>query len=242
MGVLTPLNGNLTLVCARIRFYKHYLVARRRRAKLKPIEAFVRDRLQRQFVGKQAPIVHVKMQLLKRWKKVSGITFDAPIVVIATIDSVPAFGMAFEVKGKEIRIRQLQGVRGFSTRGRYHPVRAWPRLFVESCQDLALMDGYSRVLVVRAHRSYSWKRPDSGYALETREGIGRHLEIRSRLMKRLDGTAQSMPGFEVEKNWWVWRAGREKYSREREKSQVANINGNSQNRGGAGSKVATRWQ
>jgi len=202
----------------------------------------VRDRLEGQFAGEQAPIVDVKMQLLKRWKKVSGITFDAPIVVVATMDAVPAFGMAFELNGTEIRIRQLQGVRGFSTRGRYHPVRVWPRLFVKSCQDLALMHGYSRVLLVRSHRSYSWKHPDSGYALETREGIGRHLEIRSRLMKRLDGTAQSIPGFEVEKNWWVWRAGREKYSREREKSQVANINGNSQNRGGAGSKVATRWQ
>jgi hypothetical protein len=72
------------------------------------------------------------MQLLKRWKKVSGINFDAPIVVVATIDAVPALGMAFELKGKEIRIKQLQGVRGFSTRGRYHPVRVWLRLFVES--------------------------------------------------------------------------------------------------------------
>ena len=25
-------------------------------------------------------------------------------------------------------------------------------------------------------------------------------------MKRLDGTAQSIPGFEMEKNWWVWSA------------------------------------
>jgi len=115
-------------------------------------------------------------------------------------------GMAFELNRKEIRIRQSQGVRGFPTRGRYHPVRAWPRLFVESCQDLALMHGYSRVLLVRSHRSYSWKHPDSGYALEISEGFGRHLEIRSRLMKRLDGTAQSIPGFEMEKNWWVWSA------------------------------------
>ena len=202
---MTALIGNLKLVCARVRFYKNYLVARRRQVELKPIEAFVRDRLEGQFAGEQAPIVDVKMQLLKRWKKVSGI-FDAPIVVVATMDAVPAFGMAFELNGKEIRIRQLQGVRGFSTRGRYHPVRAWPRLFVESCQDLALMHGYSRVLLVRSHRSYSWKHPDSGYALETPEGFGRHLEIRSRLMKRLDGTAQSIPGFEMEKNWWVWSA------------------------------------
>jgi len=85
------------------------------------IEAFVRDRLECQFVVNQAPIIDVKMQLLKCWKKVSGITFDAPIAVVATMDSAPAFGMAFEVKGKEIRIRQLQGARGFSTRRRYHP-------------------------------------------------------------------------------------------------------------------------
>jgi len=203
---LTALIGNLKLFCAHVRFYKNYLVARRRQVELKSIEAFVRDRLEGQFAGERAPIVDVKMQLLKCWKKVSGITFDAPIAVVATIDAVPAFGMAFEVKGKEIRIRQLQGVRGFSTRGRYQSLRPWPRLFVESCQDLALMHGYSRVLLVRSHRSYSWKHPDIGYGLETPEGFGRRLEIRSRLMKRLDGTAQSIPGFEMGKNWWVWSA------------------------------------
>ena len=217
---MTALIGNLNLVCAHIRFYKNYLVARRRQVELKPIEAFVRDRLEGQFAGEQAPIVDVKMQLLKRWKKVSGITFDAPIVVVATMDAVPAFGMAFELNGKEIRIRQLQGVRGFSTRGRYHPVRAWPRLFVESCQDLALMHGYSRVLLVRSHRSYSWKHPDSGYGLETPEGFRRHLEIRSRLMKRLDGTAQSIPGFEMEKNWWVWTASCQKLRHKQRMRQV----------------------
>jgi hypothetical protein len=190
--------ANLKRVCARIRFYKKYLVARRRQAQLKSIEAFVRDRLERQFVDKQAPIVDVKMQLLKRWQRVSGILFDAPIVVVATMDAAPAFGMAFEVKGKEIRIRQLHGVYGFSTRGRYHPVCAWPRMFVESCQDLALVHGYVRVLVVRSHRCYSWKRPAT-------EDIGRHLKIRSQLMKRMDGTAQSIQGFKMEKNWWVWR-------------------------------------
>ena len=42
---LTVLIRNLKLVCARIRFYKRYLVARRRQAELKSIEASVRDRL-----------------------------------------------------------------------------------------------------------------------------------------------------------------------------------------------------
>jgi|SRR5215469_250800 len=199
------------LVGAHLRFYKHYLVARRRQVELKSIEIFVRDRLERQFVDEQVPLVDVKMQLLKRWKKVSGITFDAPIAVIATMNAVPAFGMAFEVRGKEIRIRQLHGVRGFSTRGRYHPVHAWPRLFVQSCQDMALKHGYSRVLVVRSHRSYSWKRLDSGYAPGTPEGIRQHSEIRLRLVKRLDGTAQSIPGFEKRNDWWVWRASWEKF-------------------------------
>ena len=37
----------------------------------------MRDRLEGQFAGEQAPIVDVKMQLLKRWKKVNAITFDA---------------------------------------------------------------------------------------------------------------------------------------------------------------------
>jgi hypothetical protein len=226
MGALTLLIGNLTLVCARARFYKHYLVARRRFAELKSIEGFVRDRLERQFVGRQAPIVDVKMQLLRRWERLGGIVFEAPIAVLAIIDALPAFGMAFEVKGNDIRIRQLHGVRGFSTRGHYHPLRPWPRLFVESCQDLALTHGYSRVLVVRSHRSYSLKGPNS--APETPQGIGQHLEIRSRLMKRLDGTAQSIPGFEMGKNWWVWHAGRWKFSHEDRKREVENTNGNSQ--------------
>jgi hypothetical protein len=211
MGALTLLIDNLTLICARIRFYKHYLVARRRQAELKSIEAFMRDRLERQFVGKQAPTVDVKMTLLKRWQRFGGIIFEAPIAVLAIIDALPAFGMAFELKGNDIRIRQLHGVRGFSTRGHYHPLRPWPRLFVESCQDLALTHGYSRVLVVRSHRSYSLKGPHS--APETPEAIGQHVEIRSRLMKRLDGTAQSIEGFEMGKNWWVWHATCRKFSR-----------------------------
>jgi hypothetical protein len=201
---LTVLISNLKLVFARVRFYKHYLVARRKRAEVKSIEGFMRDRVNRQFIGRQAPIVDVKMRLLKHWERFGGIIFEAPIAVVATIDDLPAFGMAFEVKGNDIRIRQLHGVRGFSTRGHYHPLRPWPRLFVESCQDLALTHGYSRVLVVRSNRSYSLKGQDA--APETPEGIRHQLEIRSRLMKRLDGTAQSIQGFEMEKNWWVWHA------------------------------------
>ena len=59
----------------------------------------MRDRLEGQFAGEQAPVVDVKVQLLKRWKKISGITFDAPIVVVAAMDAVPAFGMAGDVPG-----------------------------------------------------------------------------------------------------------------------------------------------
>jgi len=220
MGYLTVFIDNVKFAYARVRFYKHYLVARRRRVELKSIEGLMRDRLERQFVGKRAPIVDVKMRLLRRWQRLNGIVFDAPIAVIATLDALPAFGMSFEVRGADIRIRQLQGVRGFSTRGRYHPARSWPRLFVEACQDLALMHGYSRVLVIRSHRSYSWKRLDIGYAADTPEGVGQRLEIRSRLIKRLDGTARSMEGFGMERDWWVWRASRGNVSREGGKRQV----------------------
>jgi hypothetical protein len=68
------------------------------------------------------------MRLLRCWKKFIGITFDAPIAVIAIMNAMPDFSMDFEVRGKDVRIRQVHGVRGFSTRGRYHPVRARQRL------------------------------------------------------------------------------------------------------------------
>jgi hypothetical protein len=106
----------------RIRFFKHYCIARKRFTDLKSIETFMHERLERQYsnVDGPAPNIGVMFQLLAREGRYCGVHFDAPIVVVVTLDGTPAFGMAFELSGKDLRIRQLHGVRGTSFRGRYH--------------------------------------------------------------------------------------------------------------------------
>jgi hypothetical protein len=195
-------------VHGRIRFFKHYCVARKRSADLKSIETFVHERLIHQYSNAPipAPNIGVTFQLLAQDGRYRGVYFDAPIVVMVTLDATPAFGMAFEVRGKDLRIRQLHGVRGISFRGRYNALRPWPRLFVHACQDLAMACGYKRVMVVRSHRSYSWPRPSNrNGGPSTPEGVSENAELRLRLIKRLDETAKSIDGFEMGTQWWIWR-------------------------------------
>jgi hypothetical protein len=197
-------------VRGRIRFFKHYCIARKRFANLKLIETFMHERLERQYSNPEgpapnAPNIGVTFQLLAREGPYCGVHFDAPIVVVVTLDGTPAFGMAFELSGKDLRIRQLHGVRGTSFRGRYHALRRWPRLFVQACQDLAIACGYKRVMVVRSHRSYSWPRNHRKDSPRTQEGIREDRELRLRLMKRLDETAKSIDGFEMGTKWWIWQ-------------------------------------
>ena len=157
--------------------------------------------------GAWAPI-----QLFAQEGRYCGVYFDAPVVVVVvvvvvvTLDGTPAFGMAFELRGKDLRIRQLHGMRGISFRGRYHALRPWPRLLVQACQDLAIACGYKRVMVIRSHRSYSWPRPSHRKdGPSTPEGIREDLELRLRLIKRLDETAKSIDGFEIGTQWWIWQ-------------------------------------
>jgi pimeloyl-ACP methyl ester carboxylesterase len=195
-------------VHGRIRFFKHYCVARKRSADLKSIETFVHERLIHQYSNapKPAPNIGVTFQLLAQDGRYRGVYFDAPIVVMVTLDATPAFGMAFEVRGKDLRIRQLHGVRGISFRGRYNALRPWPRFFVHACQDLAMACGYKRVMVVRSHRSYSWPRPSNrNDGPSTPEDVSENAELRLRLIKRLDETAKSIDGFEMGTQWWIWR-------------------------------------
>jgi hypothetical protein len=195
-------------VRGRIRFFKHYCIARKRFSDLKSIETFMRERLERQYSTVQGPLPNmgVTFQLLAREGRYCGVHFDAPVVVVVTLDDTPAFGMAFELSGKDLRIRQLHGVRGTSFRGRYHALRPWPKLFVQACQDLAIACGYKRVMLIRSHRSYSWPRPTHRKDRPSSpEGIREDLELRLRLIKRLDETAKSIDGFEMGTKWWVWQ-------------------------------------
>jgi hypothetical protein len=195
-------------VRGRIRFFKHYCIARKRFSDLKSIETFMHERLERQYNNAEgpAPNIGVTFQLLAREGRYCGVHFDAPIVVVVTLDGTPAFGMAFELSGKDLCIRQLHGVRGTSFRGRYHALRPWPRLFVQACQDLAIACRYKRVMVVRSHRSYSWPRPSHrNDSPSTPEHIREDRELRLRLMKRLDETAKSIDGFEMGTKWWIWQ-------------------------------------
>jgi hypothetical protein len=195
-------------VRGRIRFFKHYCIARKRFSDLQSIETFMRERLERQYSTAQGPLPNmgVTFQLLAREGRYCGVHFDAPVVVVVTLDDTPAFGMAFELSGKDLRIRQLHGVRGTSFRGRYHALRPWPKLFVQACQDLAIACGYKRVMLIRSHRSYSWPRPTHRKDRPSSpEGIREDLELRLRLIKRLDETAKSIDGFEMGTKWWVWQ-------------------------------------
>ena len=192
----------------RIRFFKHYCVARVRFLDLESIEAFVRDRIEQQYKNtrKHAPNIEVKLRLLPKSRRYCGIHFDAPIAIVVILDDAPAFGMSLELKGKDIRIRQLHGARGFSFRGRYYPLRLWPRLCVQACQDLAVARRYTRVMLVRSYRSYSWRRPDNReHVPGTPEGIREQMEVKLRLIRRLDGTAESIDGFERGMQWWIWQ-------------------------------------
>ena len=192
----------------RIRFFKHYCVARTRFADLQSVKTFMRARIEQHYsnLGKHPPNIEVNLRLLAKSGRYYGIHFDAPIVMVVILDDAPAFGMAFELKGSDIRIRQLHGARGFSFRGRYYPLHLWPRLCVQACQDLAVARGYVRVMIVRSYRSYSWRRPDNRkHVAGTPEGIREQLEVKLRLIKRLDGTAGSIDGFEMGMQWWIWQ-------------------------------------
>jgi hypothetical protein len=99
-------------------------------------------RLVATFVDDHPPDIDVRMEMLPFWRPFHGIRFDAPVVVLVTLDAVPAFGMALDIKGRNIRIVELHGVKGFCTRGRYHVLRLWPVLLVQACQHLAVTSGY----------------------------------------------------------------------------------------------------
>jgi hypothetical protein len=87
--------------------------------------------------------------------------------------------------------------------------RLWPQFFVEACQEFAIMHDYSQVRVVRSHRSYSWKRPNTYCDPDTTEDIREQQRIRLRLIRRLDGTAGAL-GFEQQKKWWIWKAKKQR--------------------------------
>ena len=61
-------------------------------------------------------------------------------------------------------------------------------------------------MIVRSYRSYSWRRPDNReHVPGTPEGIREQMEVKLRLIRRLDGTAESIDGFERGMQWWIWQ-------------------------------------
>ena len=179
---------NLRIGLARVRFLKSYVVSRLNTKRLDRLPEYVASRLVATFVDDHPPDIDVRMEMLPFWRSFHGIRFDAPVVVLVTLDAAPAFGMALDIKGRNIRIVELHGVKGFCTRGRYHVLRLWPVLLVQACQHLAVTSGYRQVLMVRPNRYASWhKRP----------------ELRQRLNIRLDGTALAT-GFAIGAKWSTW--------------------------------------
>jgi hypothetical protein len=180
---------NLRIVLARARFLKSYVVSRLNAKHLDHLPEYVASRLVAAFVDDHPPDIDVRMEMLPFWRLFHGIRFDAPVIVVVTLDAAPAFGMALDITGRNIRIIELHGVKGFCTRGRYHVLRLWPILLVQACQHLAVESGYRHVLMVRPHRYPGWhKRP----------------ELRRRLNIRLDGTALAT-GFAIGAKWSTWK-------------------------------------
>jgi hypothetical protein len=73
-------------------------------------------RLVATFVDDHPPDIDDRMEMLPFWWPFHGIRFDAPVVVLVTLDAALAFGMALDIKGRNIRIVELHGVKGFCTR------------------------------------------------------------------------------------------------------------------------------
>ena len=147
---------NLRIVLARARFLKSYVASRLNAKHLDHLPEYVASRLVAAFVDNHPPDIDVRMEILPFWRPFHGIRFDAPVIVVVTLNAAPAFGMALDIKGRNIRIIELHGVKGFCTRGRYHVLRLWPVLLVQACQHLAVESGYRHVLMVRPHRYPSW--------------------------------------------------------------------------------------
>lgn len=132
----------------------------------------------------------------------SAICWDAPIAIMVSVNNKPAFGMAVELCGKTLSIRQLQGVKG--TRIPY-ALREWPKIFIEGCVSYARYSGLKRVRVYRADQSPHYMTPAFQQTLD-----GKLAEMfldnhQNGMRRRYDGTAKAL-GFLPKRRYYEWKA------------------------------------
>ncbi len=128
------------------------------------------------------------------------ICWETPSGITVWLDGKPACAMGFELIGKRLCIRQLQGVAGVQ-----FPVecRNWPRLFIQAAIDFAQASGLEEVRLYRAHMCLFYEDP----VIVIREGVAHnHVPIklyRQKMRRRYDGTARQL-GFEMLHEYGRW--------------------------------------
>ena len=128
-------------------------------------------------------------------KKKKTIYWEAPIAITLWSKGTPIAGMALELRGRSLCIRQLQGVSGVRFRGALH---AWPRLFVQAVIRTAKRANMQSVRLYRANQSLFYLFPSD---IHTREEF---VSYRKRMERRYDGTAREL-GFAMQKKYGVYK-------------------------------------
>jgi hypothetical protein len=130
----------------------------------------------------------------------SRICWETPLGFTVWDQEGPLFALGLEFRQGFLCIRQMQGVPGKRI---VSPYRDWPRIFVEIAQEYALEQGLRGVRIYRARTSMCFWYPVFG-PVEDREDFARRCrEVRARMLRRYDGTAQEI-GFVPKKDFWVW--------------------------------------
>jgi hypothetical protein len=112
----------------------------------------------------------------------------------------PALGMSLYVIRNNIYVKQLQGV---SHTNAPSELRAWPKLFIETCQMFAIQNDFKTVRVPRADSLFSYHHPSPDIRLlpDARE---RAIERIRRDMKFLYDKNALELGFVPDGYWFRW--------------------------------------
>jgi hypothetical protein len=145
------------------------------------IEDTLYNRLQ-ELLAKHHPDIKVK---LHRWQGtiLHDVYWGGSFSVLVYLDGTCCCGMSFDLIGRYLIISQIHGV-GLN-QCRYRPMRRWWEVtLVRAAHDLGF-----RTLLIRADHANSWPNATT--------------EIRQRLVRRLDATAQAL-GMTTRGAYWVW--------------------------------------
>jgi len=144
---------------------------------------------------------------LWRWHEdISGrsMTWDAPITVSVFRKRKgkkrQALCMSLYVVNRTLYVGQIQGVLGTDVPTE---LRAWPKMFIETCQTFARQEALKEVRVPRAEMLYSYRNPflNSQLLPESRENALKKIR---RNMKLLYNSNALELGFVPDGGWFKW--------------------------------------